>query len=352
VPTFQHSFLREFVTDRLTEIAVDNTVASRVANNLVESCLKGHDSHGVSMLPRYIAAIAEGGLDPHADARIILDAGALLSFNGGHGFGQVVGQQAMAAGIARAKEFGVTVIGLADAHHLGRIGAWAEQAAQAGLVSIHFANVNSRSPVMPWQGQQPRLGTNPFCVGIPTSDGGHPLILDFATSIIAGNKARLAWSSGQDLAPGCIVDDQGQPAVDPRWLMTAPFGALLPFGQHKGSGLSIVCSLLGAALTGGLTERHDNRDKQRILNSMLSILIDPEKLGGAANYQQEITGLLDWVRSSRDDNRLLLPGDAEQEKYHQRLHNGIDIDDTSWRQLTALQKPREQSLQYTAVQTQ
>ncbi len=337
MPTFQHSFLRGFLTARLTDIKVDAHVAAVVADNLVESCLKGHDSHGVTMLPRYIAAINEGGLDPHAEARVILDAGALLSFNGGGGFGQVVGRQAMAAGIARAAQYGVAVVGMADAHHLGRIGAWAEQAAAAGLVSIHFANVNSRSPVMPWQGREPRLGTNPFCVGIPAAHQDHPLILDFATSIIAGNKARLAWNAGQELAPGCVVNDQGQPAVDPRWLMTEPFGALLPFGQHKGSGLSVVCSLLGAALTGGMTERHDNRDKQRILNSMLSILIDPAKLGGASNYPQEIAGMMAWVRSSRDDAAVLLPGDAEHEKYQQRLAAGIYIDDVSWRQLAALE---------------
>nr|WP_218626939.1 malate/lactate/ureidoglycolate dehydrogenase [Sodalis sp. dw_96] len=331
--------MREFLTARLTENQVDNKIAAQVADNLVEACLKGHDSHGVSMLPRYIAAIREGGLHPHADAVLTLDAGALLSFDGGQGFGQVVGRQAMAQGIERAKQLGVAVVGLANSHHLGRIGAWAEQAAAAGLVSIHFANVNSRSPVMPWQGQKPRLGTNPFCVGIPIAGADHPLILDFATSIIAGNKARIAWNAGQDLAPGCIVDDQGQPAVDPRWLMEEPFGALLPFGKHKGSGLSVVCSLLGAALTGGMTERHDNRDTQRILNSMLSILIDPLKLGGAANYPLEIADLLDWVRSSRDDGALLLPGDAEHEKYQQRLALGIEVDDTSWRQLAALADP-------------
>ncbi|WP_413725093.1 malate/lactate/ureidoglycolate dehydrogenase [Sodalis sp. RH16] len=336
MPIFQHQFLREFLTARLTDIQVDHGIATQVADNLVEACLKGHDSHGVSMLPRYIAAIREGGLHPHADAVLTLDAGALLSFDGGQGFGQVVGRQAMAQGIERAKQYGVAVVGLANAHHLGRIGAWAEQAAKAGLVSIHFANVNSRSPVMPWQGQKPRLGTNPFCVGIPVDGASHPLVLDFATSIIAGNKARIAWNAGQELAPGCIVDDQGRPAVDPRWLMEEPFGALLPFGKHKGSGLSVVCSLLGAALTGGLTERHDNRDTQRILNSMLSILIDPHKLGGAANYQQEIAELLDWVRSSRDDASLLLPGDSEHEKYQQRLALGIEVDDTSWRQLAAL----------------
>ncbi|MCA7014842.1 malate/lactate/ureidoglycolate dehydrogenase [Dickeya dadantii] len=337
MPVFAHDYLRCYLRERLTDAEVNAEVAGLVADNLVESSLKGHDSHGVSMLPRYIAAIREGGLSPHARAEQTLDAGPMLAFSGQHGFGQVVARQAIAQGIERAKQQGVAVISLSDAHHLGRIGAWAEQAAQAGLVSLHFANVYTRPIVMPWQGQQPRFGTNPFCAGVPVA-GGSPVILDFATSVIAGNKARIAWNEGRQLPPGQIVDSQGQPAVDPRWLMEEPFGALLAFGQHKGSGLALVCSLLGAALTGGSTERTATGQGKQIINSMLSILIDPARLGGAASYQQEIPALLDWVRQSRPDGGLLLPGDPEQQAYQQRLANGIFVDDTSWRQLTELER--------------
>ncbi|KAA8999046.1 malate/lactate/ureidoglycolate dehydrogenase [Affinibrenneria salicis] len=336
MPVFSHRYLRDYLRQRLMENEVDEAAARQVADNLVESCLKGHDSHGVSMLPRYIAAIREGGLNPAVGVKLEADNGALLSFDGQHGFGQVVGRQAIEQGIRRAQQFGVAVVSLANAHHLGRIGAWAEQAADAGLVSLHFANVNSRANVLPWQGQRPRLGTNPFCAGIPVA-GAAPIILDFATSVIAGNKARIAWNEGRTLAPGCAVDDRGEATVDPRWLMEAPFGALRAFGEHKGAGLSLICSLLGAALTGGQTERATQPDKKRIINSMLSVLIDPQRLGGAALYQQEIPALLNWVRSSRDDDQLLLPGEPEQKEYQLRLANGIFIDDVSWRQLADLQ---------------
>ncbi|ACS85102.1 malate/lactate/ureidoglycolate dehydrogenase [Musicola paradisiaca] len=337
MPVFSHHYLRSYLRERLAEAAVDAGPAGVVADNLVESSLKGHDSHGVSMLPRYLAAIDEGALNPHAEAEKTLDAGPMLAFSGQHGFGQVVARQAVAQGIERAQTHGVAVISLSEAHHLGRIGAWAEQAAQAGLVSLHFANVYTRPIVMPWQGQQPRFGTNPFCVGVPVVDAA-PVVLDFATSVIAGNKARIAWNEGRELPPGQIVDDQGQPAVDPRWLMEAPFGALLAFGQHKGSGLALVCSLLGAALTGGRTERTADGKSKGIINSMLSVLIDPARLGGADSYQQEIPALLDWVRQSRPQGDLLLPGDPEQRAYAYRMEHGITVDDTSWGQLQALEK--------------
>ncbi|MDQ9130213.1 malate/lactate/ureidoglycolate dehydrogenase [Serratia fonticola] len=339
MPIFSHHFLRQYLHDRLTDISVAPEVATSVADNLVESCLKGHDSHGVSMLPRYIAAIREGELDPAAKVKVTADFGAFLSFDGLHGFGQVVGQQAIALGIERARQQGVAVLSLANAHHLGRIGAWAEQAAEAGLVSLHFANVvNNRANVVPWQGQAARLGTNPFCAGIPVQ-WGEPIILDFATSMMAGNKVRIAWNEGRQLEPGRIIDNLGNPTVEPRYLMEEPFGALLAFGEHKGSGLALVCSLLGAALTGGSTERSIEPGKQRIVNNMLSILIDPQRLGGADSHQQEIPALLEWVKSSRQDSSLKLPGEWEQWHYNKRLAEGISIDDVSWRQLSELESP-------------
>ncbi|WP_413651266.1 Ldh family oxidoreductase [Pantoea sp. B65] len=73
--------------------------------------------------------------------RILRDEGPLLSFHGEHGFGQHIGYQAMVAGIARAQQYGVAIVGVAESHHPGRIGARAEQVAAAGLVSLHFANV-------------------------------------------------------------------------------------------------------------------------------------------------------------------------------------------------------------------
>lgn len=325
--------LRNLLQHHLLRVDTPADTARQVADNLVDASLKGHDSHGVTLLPRYIQAIEAGDLHPRGELRLLRDEGALLSFHGQRGFGQVLGQQAMTVGIQRARDYGVAVIGIAEAHHLGRIGAWAEQVAEAGLVSLHFANVSAPSAVLPFGGQQPRLGTNPLCIGIPRAKG-EPVILDFATSAIAGNKARIAWNEGRPLPEGCAVDHLGNPTTDAGSLMQEPRASLLAFGGHKGAGLSLICTLLGAALTGGQTESHRFPPRPGIINNMLSIIIDPLRLGAGEQYLQEVEAQLAWLRSSGEAVRI--PGEPEAHHYTRRSVEGIYVDEVSWQQFVTL----------------
>src|ERR1700760_5183772 len=139
--------------------------AELVADHLVMSNLSGHDSHGVGMIPRYVASLGEGQLQLNTHADIVRDAGAVLTIDGRKGFGQVVAYEAMEHGIERAKKLGVCAVGLRNAHHIGRIGHWAEQCAKAGLVSFHFVNVAGGSPLRPVRGAGRRRGAQPFCAG-------------------------------------------------------------------------------------------------------------------------------------------------------------------------------------------
>jgi uncharacterized oxidoreductase len=308
--------------------------AEAVAANLVEANLLGHDSHGVGMIPRYILSLRQGHLKPNTSAKLLADHQAILVFDGQTGYGQIVAREVMAAGIARAATTGVCVTSLKNAHHLGRIGAWAEQCATAGLVSMHFVNVFSRPIVAPWNGIDRRFGTNPFCVAVPRA-GKPPVLLDFATSAIASGKARVALNRGETLEAGIAVDPAGNPTVDPAFIVKEPAGALLPFGKHKGGGLSLICALLGAALTGSPTERLAQKGDLRIVNGMLSILIDPTLLGGAESFEEEIDAFLPWVRQSRPvaGEEIQFPGEPELRHKAERSRDGIDIDAETWKQL-------------------
>lgn len=309
--------------------------AEQVASNLVEANLRGHDSHGIGMVPRYIDAVLEGGLAVDAHVRVVQDSGSLLTLDGMHGYGQSIGFEAMELGAERARVHGVCIVGLAHSHHLGRIGHWAEQCVRHGLVSIHFVNVLARPIVAPFGGRDARLGTNPFCVGIPRP-GDEPIVLDFATSKIAQGKTRVAYNQGLPVEAGTIIDNHGEPTTDPRFTVVEPVGALLPFGEHKGAGLALICELLGGALAGGETARPVSDGRRRVLNSMFSILVDPERLGTAANLAREMEGFVAHIAASPPADgvgRVLTPGEPERAMRAARLAGGVPVDAVTWAEI-------------------
>jgi hydroxycarboxylate dehydrogenase B len=312
-----------------------------VCSNLIEANLTGHDSHGIGMFPRYADSFLEGGLRPNAHVRTLLDAGAMLRLDGQAGFGQVVGSEAMAMAIERARTHGCCVMALGNAHHLGRIGAWAEQAAAADLVSLHFVNVISRGIVAPYGGSDARFGTNPFTAAIPLR-GREPMILDFATSVIAQGKTRVAHNKGEPVPPDHLIDHEGRPTQDPRYSVIEPFGAILTFGAHKGYGMAVMCELLGGALAAGATQHSNDTTKKRVLNGMLTVLIDPAKIADRDAYEREALTFVDWVTASPPRagfDRVRIAGEPERESRAKRLKAGVPVDATTWQEiLNAAQK--------------
>ena len=315
----------------------DAREAKLVATNLVLANLMGHDSHGVGMIPRYVDALIEGGLKPNRHPSISLDGGTMLALDGQMGYGQAIGVEAMDLAIERARKHGVCVMGLGRSHHLGRIGHWAEQAVAQGMISIHFVNVISRAIVAPWGGSDARFGTNPVTVGIPLP-GEPPFILDMATSAVAQGKIRVAHNKRERVSPDWLLDDQGQPTAEPKFGVIEPLGALRTFGMHKGYGLAMVCELLGGALTGGGTWHSEDRSKKRVWNGMLTIVIDPQRLGTGDAFAAEARAFLASLRKSRvapGFDKVRIAGEPEREARAKRERDGIAIDDTTWREIVA-----------------
>ena len=313
--------------------------AETVASNLVMANLSGHDSHGVGMLPRYVDAVLEGGLKPNAQVKTLLDIGSMLTLDGQRGYGQVVGEQAMQLGMARAKLHGSCIMALAESHHLGRIGHFAEMAVAQSLVSLHFVNVMARPAVAPWGGTDGRFGTNPCCIGVPLA-GRDPFILDFATSRVAQGKMRVAHNQGKEVAPGLLIDEHGQPTTQPGVVVLPQsgglFGALMPFGEHKGYGLAVACELLGGALTGGGTWHQSTHTGRAVTNSMLTILIDPARLGTQASFESEALAFADWVQLSPPApgvDAVQIAGAPERGARLQRERDGIEIDAITWQEM-------------------
>lgn len=316
--------------------------AATVAANLVLANLSGHDSHGVGMLPRYVDAVLEGGLKPNSSARVVLDTGSLLTLDGQRGYGQIVGEQAMLLGMERARTHGSCIMTLANAHHLGRIGHFAEMAVAQGLVSLHFVNVLSRPVVAPFGGADGRYGTNPCCIGIPLA-GRDPFVLDFATSRVAQGKMRVAHNEGRRVEPGTLIDEHGRPTNDPGVVVVPQgnglFGALLAFGEHKGYGMAVACELLGGALTGsGTWHKPTDPSVRAVVNGMLTILIDPVKLGTQAAFEEEALAFVDWLQAgpvAPGYDAVKIAGDPERAYRTQRQSEGITVDAQTWQEIAA-----------------
>jgi len=322
---------------------------ARIGRRLVMANLTGHDSHGVIRIPRYLQWMRDGTLVPGQTIEIVTESESFAVVDGRHGFGQSVGTQAVELGIAKAKVNGVAIVALRNAGHLGRIGDWAEMAVEAGLVSIHFVNVAGSLLVTPFGGTERRMSTNPICIGVPLEDGP-PLILDFATALVAEGKVLVAASGGKALPPGALIGPDGVPSSDPKTLygegdIHDPLGgrqgagAIRTMGEHKGSGLALMCEMLAGALTGSGCA---GPAKRPIANGMLSIYLSLEALsgdgGGAGSFGVEARAYLDFFTSAQPaepGGEVLVPGEPERRRRAAHLAEGLELPAPVWGDILA-----------------
>lgn len=348
MPDVAPAELHALVHRTCSALGSEDREAVLVADQLIGANLAGHDSHGVGMLPAYVEHALTGELRVNEHVAVLNDTGPMVTLDGRAGFGQVMGYEAMEIAIERARSHGVAMVGLRNSFHIGRIGHWAEQCSAAGLVSIHLVNVSGHgAAVAPFGSASARLGTNPVCIGVPGRDGKPAALLDMATSTIALGKARVALNKGERVPAGTIVDADGNLSDDPSHVVQGGSigserrGALVAFGDHKGSGLAIMAELVGAALLGGLTMREQD-GPSRIYNSMVTIAIDPAATGaaGTSNAEHllaETEASLAWYRSGTtrvDTDEILMPGDPEARARIARA-DSIPVDDVTMAQLLA-----------------
>ena len=313
--------------------------ARLVADHLVEANLCGHDSHGVGMIPRYVRNLRAGSLVPNRRGRVLRDEGAVIVYDGERGYGQVVARAATELAIRRASASAIAAVALRNAHHIGRVGAYGEQCAAAGMLSVHFVNVTGHHPlVAPHRGRDARLATNPVCIAVPAAEPGRPIILDMATSKVAMGKVRVARNRGAALPPGLVLDAAGAPSTDPRVMFEEPTGAILPFAEHKGYALAFICELLAGAIGGGGTLRPENQAQDTITNAMLSFVLDPASLVDRAWLRDEIAAITAYVTASpprRAEDPVLIPGDPERLARAERMRDGIALDEATWGEIVA-----------------
>ena len=336
--------LSRLVSDTFAAAGCSTDEAGRIGEYLTRSNLSGHESHGVIRVPRYLHWLNEGKITRDQEITMISENDVLAVVDGNYGFGQTVGPQAVRLGMAKAAASGLSLIGLRNSGHLGRIGDWAEMAAADGMISIHLVNTSGLGLlVAPFGGAERRMSTNPVCIGIPTQ-GGPAMVLDFATSIVAEGKALDALGGGKPLPEGALIDGDGTLSTDPALIYgtsdsTQPLdvrtgiGAIRAMGEHKGSGLAFMCEILAGALTGSGCSKPD---VEQLANAMLSIYIVPEFLATANAFAAELEQYVRFFRSARpveEGGEVLCPGDAEERSRAERMAEGVPLPASTWRSL-------------------
>ena len=348
--TIAATALHALVADIFAAAGCGREEAERIGRYLLSANLAGHDSHGVIRTPRYVQWLQEGKVRAGQTLTVVADSPVHATVDGNWGFGQSIGPLAVDLGIAKARGAGVAVIALRRSGHLGRIGDWAERAAEAGLASIHFVNVEGGELVAPFGGVDRRFSTNPVCIGVPGQAGEPMLLLDMATSLVAEGKVLVASNGGKPVPPGSLVRPDGQFTDDPAALYgplapSAPRdpamgdGALVAFGLHKGSGLAFMCEILAGVLSGGGTSGPVPGGKRgRISNGMLSIYLDPTTFADG-DFRARAREYANYVKASRPVTpgaEVLVPGEPEARMRAERLARGVPLQRQTWDAIRAV----------------
>ena len=325
---------REIAFRLFRAVGTEPPIARRVADALVEGNLMGHDSHGVIRLLEYIPRVQRGDLHPNAQPEVIRETSTTAMVDGHWGFGQVAAKFAMEVAIAKARQSGLSAVGLVHSHHVGRLGEYAQMAAEAGMVAFLFANSGPRGGwVTPYGGIGRVFGTNPLAIGIPARRHP-PILLDFATSAGAEGKIRFARSKGERIPEGWVIDKEGRPTTDPNALYKG--GALLPFGGHKGYALALAIDLIGGALTGAGCA---SLPEYVAGNGLFMIVVDVATFQPPDQFYDMVDRLIDRVKGvpkAPGVEEILVPGEPERRTWARRAVEGFAVPDTTWNELLEL----------------
>ena len=315
-----------FSAQRLEEIAIriframgtPADTAELVSHSLILSNLVGHDSHGIIRIVEYYGWVKNSDLNPKALPTITWSKASSAFVDGAWGFGQPAATLAMNEVIRLAKNTGTASVVIGRNNHVGRLGEYVNEIANQGMLGMSFCNA-AATIVAPYGGVKPLMGTNPFAWAIPGS-GEMNTVLDFSTAVIAAGRVIQAAMSGETIQAGALIDKYGKPSTNPQDLIEG--GALLPFGEHKGSGLSVLIDVAAGALSGVLPAAIENTGHG---NGTVIIAMDISnyvELNIFKSIAQAFSVALHSTKSELGPE-VLMPGEFEFQNKKQRERMGI-----------------------------
>jgi LDH2 family malate/lactate/ureidoglycolate dehydrogenase len=332
--------LQGFGAALLVGAGARQTDADSVAAHLVGAILAGPGGAGIGLLPSYLDQLRGGLVDAASTDSVLADTAVLLRVDANGGWGAPACERMIDRAGAKALEHGLAAATLANAHDLGRIGAYGERAARSGLAAMIFVNVTDQTPIVaPFHGSDARFGTNPVCIAFPATSQRATFLLDMATSRISLGTVQQAAARGQTVPAGSLLDANGMPTTDPTGMVGPDYkGAIRPAGQHKGYGLAFACELFAGVLSGGGTIQPEHPRRGGIRNGLFAILINPASFGDPDWMEHEIEAMASYALASPPidwDSPVLYPGDPERALRGKRERDGIPLDAVTVKALNA-----------------
>lgn len=337
MPTVQAGRLRVIAARLLEESGASQDESATVARHVVSANLTGHDSHGIIQIPSYINRIDVGHIVPGAAIDIVQESPTTTVIDGNWGFGYVVNEYAMKLTIEKAKKSNVAAATVFRQGHVGRAASYPLMAVKEGMIAMMTAD-SGRSPkaVAPFGGREPRLGTNPIAIAMPSNLDG-PMFIDMATSAVAKGKVMLAQARGDAIPTGWVIDKDGNDTTDPAAINDG--GVLMPLGGdigYKGFGLSTMVEIFSGLLTGlgfGIepTGRHNDGCFMAVFNVAAFRPLE--------QFKQEVTELAAYLKDTptvAGIDEIYYPGEVEHLCEQRRLVDGIAVEEATWAKLTAL----------------
>lgn len=328
--------LRATMTHVLVAEGVPADDAELLADTLVVAELWGHASHGALRLPWYVERLRSGAMKAVTDVKTVLDNGAVVALDGQDGIGQVVTARAVEIGIERAREHGISAVGVRGSGHFGTAAYFTRRAAEAGCVA--FLATNASPAMAPWGGRTKSIGTNPWSIAAPAGRHG-VVVMDLANTAVARGKVYLARERGTQIPEGWAADAEGNPTTDPS---EAIDGQILPMAGPKGYVISFMMDMLAGVLTGAafgpdVAGPYDPSRRSGV--GHLLVTIDVAAMADPKEYERRAEQLIEATRATDPAAwaaRVLTPGQLEDEARERSEVDGIVLADTTWESLATL----------------
>lgn len=313
--------IENVVLETLGKVGVDRKDCFVILDTILFANKRGVATHGVGRLPLYVEKIKAGHLNPKNEMQILFDLEATALMDARNGFGQIAAYKAVTLAIAKAKKYGISVVGVRNSNNFGTAGYFGDLAARVNCAALIFAN--AAPAIAPSGGNKMIFGTNPLCFAFPGSGKHDPILLDMATTVAARGKIRLAAKNGEKIPLDWALGPDGKPTDDPN---VALQGSLLPIGGYKGYGISFFVDIFAGLLSGssyGGKVKNLNKMNENSGNGHLFIIIDVEKFMSIEEKDNRIEYLYRAVKDCGEPGKVFVPGEIE---YNRLYQNAVSVE--------------------------